>query len=179
MNGHHQHRRRGAPSPWIRRFAGEIAPGGRVLDLACGMGRHTLYFLERGHRVTACDIDVAGLADLEGHDGLEIVAADLEGAPWPFAERQFDGVVVTNYLHRPLFAEIVAALVPGGVLLYETFAAGNEKFGRPRNPDHLLKRGELLSGILGGLTILAYEDLTVDDPSPACVQRVCARKPGD
>ena len=174
MSQHHAHHRRGPPSPWITRFAGDIAPGGNVLDLACGSGRHAQYLLHLGHPVTACDIDISALADLEGEAGLEIIAAELENAPWPFAERRFAAIVVTNYLHRPLFPEIVAALAPGGLLLYETFAAGNEAFGRPRNPDHLLKRGELISGILDGLTILAYEDLTTGDP--ACVQRVCARR---
>ena len=177
MSGHRHHHRRSAPSPWVTRFAGEILPAGSVLDLACGAGRHVLFMLERGHVVTACDVDASGLADLAGRDRLDIVAADLENAPWPFTGRSFDAVVVTNYLHRPLFFDIVAALAPGGVLLYETFAAGNEKFGRPRNPDHLLRRGELISGTLDGLTILAYEDLTLDETHPACVQRVCARKP--
>ena len=117
------------------------------------------------------------MADLQEESNLEIVAADLENAPWPFSDRQFAAVIVTNYLHRPLFPNILSALAPGGLLLYETFAAGNERFGRPRNPAYLLKRGELISGILAGLTILAYEDVIIDEPSPAAVQRVCARKP--
>ena len=170
--------RRGPPSPWIERFAGEIEPGGQVLDLACGSGRHSIYLLWRGHPVTASDIDVSALVDIRGEADLEIVAADLENAGWPFSGRRFAAVVVTNYLHRPLFPHIVSALAPGGLLLYETFAAGNERFGRPRNPAYLLKRGELLSGIFAGLTILAYEDLTVEAPRPAALQRICARKPG-
>jgi SAM-dependent methyltransferase len=177
MNKHSGGHRRGKPSPWIARFAGEIEAGGQVLDLACGSGRHSLFLLGCGHGVTASDIDVSRLADIRGEAGLEIIAADLENAPWPFSGRRFAAVVVTNYLHRPLFPHILAVLAPGGLLLYETFAAGNERFGRPRNPDHLLKRGELLSGILGGLTVLAYEDLTIGEPKSAAVQRVCARKP--
>ena len=177
MSEHNTGHERGAPSSWITQFAGDIEPGGPVLDLACGSGRHSIYLLRRGHPVTAADIDVAPLADIEGEAGLEIVAADLEADAWPFLGRRFAAVVVTNYLHRPLFPHILAALAPGGLLLYETFAAGNEQFGRPRNPAYLLKRGELLSGIFAGLTVLAYEDLTVEEPRPAAVQRICARKP--
>ena len=177
MNKSHGAHRRGPPSPWIVRFAGEIEPGGQVLDLACGSGRHSIYLLQRGHAVTSSDIDVSALADLQEESNLEVVAADLENAPWPFSDRQFAAVIVTNYLHRPLFPNILSALAPGGLLLYETFAAGNERFGRPRNPAYLLKRGELISGILAGLTILAYEDVIIDEPSPAAVQRGCARKP--
>ena len=177
MNKHHGALGRGAPSSWITRFAGEIESGGPVLDLACGSGRHSLFLLQRGHQVTACDIDVSALTDIQEEAELEIIAADLENGSWPFSERQFSAVVVTNYLHRPLFPNILAALTPGGLLLYETFAAGNESFGRPRNPDYLLKRGELLSGAFAALTILVYEDLTINDPNPAAVQRVCARKP--
>lgn len=168
--------RRGPPSPWVARFAERVTTGEDVLDLACGSGRHSLYFLEHGHPVTACDIDISGLADLKQRPGLELVEADLENAPWPFAERQFAAIIVTNYLHRPLFPDILAALAPGGILIYETFAAGNEVFGRPRNPDHLLRRGELLSGTLGELIIVAYEDLEISEPYPAAVQRVCAHK---
>ena len=177
MNKHHGALGRGAPSSWITRFAGEIESGGPVLDLACGSGRHSLFLLQLGLRVTACDIDVSALMDIQEEAGLEIFAADLENGAWPFFERQFAAVVVTNYLHRPLFPDILAALTPGGLLLYETFAAGNESLGRPRNPDYLLKRGELLSSVFAALTILAYEDLTISDPKPTAVQRIFARKP--
>ena len=169
--------RRGPPSPWVRRFADSIKPGGNVLDLACGSGRHSLFLLERGHSVTACDIDISGVADLNENPSFELIAADLENAPWPLANRRFTAIIVTNYLHRPLFPHILAALAPEGLLIYETFAAGNERFGRPRNPDHLMWRGELLSGVLASLTIIAYEDLDISEPQPAAVQRVCARKP--
>lgn len=144
-----------APSPWIARFAALVPAGGGVLDLACGGGRHARLFLDRGHKVTALDRDIAQARLAEG---AELVAADLEdGSAWPLMGRRFDAVVVTNYLWRPLFPSILAALNPGGVLLYETFAAGNEKFGRPANPDHLLRRGELLE-LARGLTVVAYED---------------------
>lgn len=158
-----------APSPWIARFATLVTAGGAVLDLACGGGRHSRLFLDRGHPVTAMDRDVtqARLAE-----GAELVQADLEdGSPWPLAGRSFDAVVVTNYLWRPLFPPILAALKPGGALLYETFAAGNEAFGRPANPDHLLKRGELLD-LARGLTVIAYEDGIVEQAK--VVQRIAA-----
>jgi SAM-dependent methyltransferase len=167
--------RRGPPSLWIQRFADTMESGGNVLDLACGSGRHSIFLLARGHNVTACDINLSGVTDLRETAGLELVEADLENAPWPFAGRHFAAIIVTNYLHRPLFPHILTALAPGGILLYETFAAGNERFGRPRNPDYLLRRGELLSGVLAGLTILAYEDIIVGEPHPAALQRVCAR----
>jgi SAM-dependent methyltransferase len=146
-----------------------------VLDLACGMGRHSRLFLARGHRVTAIDRDLTGIADLIGAPGLEAVEADLEdGRPFPLAGRRFAGVVVTNYLYRPLFPALVAAVAPGGVLIYETFARGNEDFGRPRNPDHLTKPGELLEAVRGRLRVLAYEDLIDRTPKPAARQRICA-----
>jgi SAM-dependent methyltransferase len=163
------------PSPWVVRFAALIPAGGTVLDLACGGGRHARFLLDRGHDVVAVDRDVSGLADLQGRARLRIVEFDLEaGRPWPFAEGAFAGVVVTNYLHRPLLPMIVAAVAPGGILIYETFAAGNERFGRPSNPDFLLRPGELLEAVRGRLEVLAYENLVVDRPKPAAVQRIAA-----
>jgi SAM-dependent methyltransferase len=142
-------------SPWILRHAPLVPEGGTVLDVACGGGRHSRLFLDRGHRVTAMDRDVAQARLAQG---AELIPADLEdGSPWPLAKRTFTAVVVTNYLWRPLFPHLLAALEPGGVLLYETFAAGNEAFGRPANPDHLLERGELLE-LTRGLTVVAYQD---------------------
>lgn len=159
-----------APSPWICRFAGLITAGGRVLDLACGGGRHSRFFRERGHPVTAVDRDVTAIA---GVADAEIVAADLEdGSPWPLPNRRFAAVVVTNYLFRPLFPAILDALDDDGVLLYETFALGNEAYGRPRNPDHLLKPGELLEVAAGRLQVVAFEQGV--SPRPAVVQRLCA-----
>ena len=165
-----------AASPWIRRFAGLVLSGSRVLDLASGGGRHSRLFLERGCRVLAVDRDIAALADLRSHPRLEAMAVDLEaGDASPLAGRQFHAVVVVNYLHRPLLADLVASVAPGGLLLYETFAVGNERFGRPRNPDYLLHPGELLAAVRGRLRVLAYEDLAVDEPRPAAVQRIAAR----
>lgn len=167
------------PSPWVERFAGLVRPGGPVLDVASGTGRHFRYFLERGHPVTGVDIDVSELADLAGETRAEIVEADLEGgAPWPFAGRAFAGVIVTNYLYRPLFPRLIEALAEGGVLIYETFALGNERFGRPRNPDHLLRPGELLAAVEGRLAVVACEHGLVERPRQAAVGRLCAVKPG-
>jgi SAM-dependent methyltransferase len=162
-------------SEWITRFAPLVPAGGSVLDVAAGGGRHTRYFLGRGHRVTAVDRDTGGLADLHDDAGTEIVEFDLEtGAPFPFRGRTFDGVVVTNYLHRPILPDIVAAVAAGGVLLYETFARGQERFGLPRNPDFLLRPGELLDTVRGALRVVAYEDLILEDPDPRAVQRIAA-----
>lgn len=155
-------------SPWVQRFADLVPPGGTVLDLAAGRGRHTRLFHERGHPVVAVDRDVSGFADL----GVEVVRADLERAAWPLAERRFDGVVVTNYLHRPLLPMVVQAVAPGGALIYETFADGQQRHGRPSNPDHLLRPGELLDAVVGSLRVVAYED--VELPRPARVQRIAA-----
>jgi len=144
------------PSTWVRRFAPLIPQGGRVLDLACGGGRHARLFLDLGHPVTALDRDIGPAATAA--TGAERIEADLEdGSPWPLAERRFAGIIITNYLWRPLFPAILGALEPGGVLLYETFALGNEAYGRPRNPHHLLERGELLR-LCVGLQIVAFED---------------------
>ena len=163
-------------SEWITRFAGLVPPAGRVLDVAAGSGRHTRFFLGRGHPVTAVDRDMSGLVDLKDDPALESVEFDLEtGAPWPFAGREFEAVVVTNYLHRPILPGIVAVVAPGGVLLYETFARGQERFGRPENPDFLLKPGELLDSVRGRLRVLAYEDLILNDPTRA-VQRIAASR---
>lgn len=155
-------------SPWVSRFAPLVAAGGAVLDLACGGGRHARLFLDRGNAVTAVDRDIAA-ATLAA--GAERVAADLEdGSPWPLPGRLFDGIVVTNYLWRPLFPHIVRALAPGGVLIYETFADGNARHGSPRNPAFLLGRGELLR-LCADLTVVAFED---GDIGHAVVQRLCA-----
>ena len=157
-----------SPSPWVVRFAPLVAAGGAVLDLACGGGRHSRLFLDRGHPVTAVDRDAAQAVLAEG---AERIAADLEdGSGWPLPGRVFAAIVVTNYLWRPLFPSIRAALAPGGVLLYETFAHGNAAYGRPRTPDFLLQPGEL-PRLCGGLTVVAFED---GDTGGAVIQRICA-----
>ena len=163
------------PSAWVTRFAFLVPPGGRVLDLAAGGGRHARYFLARGHGVTAVDCDISRLDDLGGQPGVEIQAADLETAGgWPLGARRFAGVVVANYLHRPIMADIVASVAPSGALIYETFAVGNERFGKPSNPDFLLRPGELLAAVAGLLRVVAYEDREIDAPRPAMVQRIAA-----
>jgi SAM-dependent methyltransferase len=164
----------------VVRFASMVPGGAPVLDLACGGGRHTRRFAEAGHPVTAVDIDLGNLGDLAGHPQVEPVQADLEGGdPFflrgPLPGRVFGGVVVTNYLHRPLLEDLVAAVAPGGVLIYETFAEGNETLGgRVTNPDFLLRHGELLDLARGRLRVVAYEDMVLGEPKPAAVQRICA-----
>ena len=165
-------------SPWVLRFAPLVPPGSPVLDLACGAGRHSALFLARGHPVLAVDRDLARLGTLRSHPRLEALACDLEAGEVPaFFTRRFGGIVVTNYLHRPLLGPLAAALAPGGVLIYETFARGNERFGKPSNPAFLLEEGELLRAFLGRLKIVAYEDVIVELPRPAAVQRLCAQAP--
>ena len=163
-----------APSAWVCRFAPLIAPGGRVLDLACGRGRHARYLAGLGYRVEAVDRDSAALAALAGVAGVTTRGADLEGSPWPCGAGRFDGIVVTNYLHRPLVSALLAALRPGGVMIYETFALGNEKLGRPSNPEFLLRPDELLQWVEGRLHVLAFEQGLVERPKPAVIQRICA-----
>lgn len=161
------------PSAWVQRWAPLVPAGGPVLDVACGGGRHALCLAGRGHAVDAVDRDPAAIAALAGQAGITALCADIENGPWPYAGRQFAAIVVTNYLHRPLFPALMAALAPGGVLIYETFAQGNEAYGRPANPDFLLQRGELLRAV-GAARVVAYEDLYVEQPKPAMVQRICA-----
>jgi SAM-dependent methyltransferase len=164
-----------AISPWVARFASLVPAGGEVLDLAAGGGRHARFFVGLGCRVTAVDRDVSGLADLCANPAVNILAVDLEdGRSWPLGDRRYSGVVVTNYLHRPLLPPIVASVAPGGILIYETFAAGNERLGKPTNPDFLLRPGELLEAVRGRLTVVAYENLEVSEPRPAVVQRIAA-----
>jgi SAM-dependent methyltransferase len=162
------------PSPWLLRWTSLIRPGGEVLDLACGAGRHARLLAQLGFEVCAVDRDPGLFADPPA--GVTLVGADLEAGPWPFPGRAFDGIVVTNYLHRPLLPRLVASLEPGGVLVYETFARGNERFGKPSSPAFLLAPGELLEAVRGRLRVVAYEDLVVDSPRPAAVQRLCARR---
>ena len=155
-------------------WAGLVAPQATVLDLAAGRGRHAIFFAERGHKVTAVDRDVSRLPD---HPNIERLEADLEdGSPWPLPDRRFGAVVVTNYLHRPLMPQLLASVAPGGVLLYETFLEGNERFGRPSNPDHLLKEGELLELVRGKFSVIAYEARLISEPAMAMVQRIAARR---
>lgn len=156
-----------------------VPAGGRVLDVAAGAGRHARLSLDAGFRVTAVDRDVSGLADLAGDPRVEIIEADLEADGWPLTGRRFEAVIVTNYLWRPILPDIVASVAPGGVLIYETFALGNEAHGRPRNPDFLLRRNELLHAALPELDVIAYRDIFEDRPAPAVRQMIAARRPMD
>ena len=151
------------PSPWVVRWASLVARG-PVLDVASGAGRHARFFAARGLEVVAVD------RELRVIPGVQFVRADLEdGSPWPFAGRRFGAIVVTNYLHRPLFDPLAAALDQGGVLIYETFMLGNERFGKPSNPSFLLRPGELLQAF-GGLTVVAFEQ---GETGTAVRQRIC------
>lgn len=162
-----------APSTWVLRFADLVPRPGPVLDVACGYGRHARLFASKGYRVLAVDRDPQALATCSRIHGVQTLCADLERGTWPFTSNAFAGIVVTNYLHRPLLPSLIAALGAGGVLIYETFSAGNERYGRPSRPDFLLQPGELLR-VATGLRILAFEDCYVERPAPALVQRVCA-----
>ena len=169
------------PSAWINRWSALIAAGATVLDFASGSGRNLPPLLALGARVTAIDRDAQALAGLP--DGVERIVADLEGAPWPFAPegsdtRRFDAVVCCNYLFRPRLARLFDLVAPGGLLLYETFAQGNERYGRPSNPDFLLRPGELLAAAQqAGFEVLAYEAGFSGPARPARVQRLCAAHP--
>lgn len=163
-------------SPWVRRFAPVIPKDGRVLDLACGAGRHTTLLAALGHQILAVDRDISLVEPLQSN-AIQIQALDLEGSDWPLLNQQFLAIVVTNYLYRPFLVELPKMLTEGGVLIYETFADGNAEFGKPSNPNFLLKPGELLSlAQHSGLKVIAYEDIYLDQPKPAMVQRICAVK---
>jgi SAM-dependent methyltransferase len=164
------------PSEWVERWVSLMRPGGEVLDVACGGGRHARLLARLGFEVHAVDRDASLFRDRP--PAVQLVEADIEAGPWPFEGRRFDGIVVTNYLHRPLLATLVGSLEPGGVLVYETFAQGNERFGKPSNPAFLLAPGELLESVRGRLRVVAYEDRVVDTPRPAAIQRLCARAVG-
>lgn len=172
------------PSVWVQRFLAEIPKStGPILDLACGAGRHTRLLLGAGYDVFALDRDVDSLATLEKL-GATCFNIDLEqeGFKWPFAAERFAGIIVTNYLHRPLMPWILSSLADQGVLIYETFAIGNEKYGRPRNPDFLLQENELLKHFVCTETVswrqqcLAFEHTYVNLTTEAIVQRICIRR---
>jgi SAM-dependent methyltransferase len=160
------------PSPWVQRWSHLVVPGARVLDVACGNGRHVRWFAARGAHVTAVDRDAQSIEGL--HPVAEAICADIENGPWPLAGRGFDAVVVTNYLWRPLLPVIVDSVDVGGVLIYETFAQGNETVGKPSNPHFLLRPGELLEAA-AALRVVAYEDGWLDGP-PRFLQRIAAAR---
>ena len=160
------------PSPWVVRWAALIRPGGTALDVACGHGRHARHLAARGYRVTAVDRDAAALGALAGLDGVRVVQADLEGTPWPF------GRCLRPRRHGndlwPTLGRAAASLAPGGVLIYETFMVGNERYGRPSNPDFLLRPCELAEAWRGRLEVVAFEQGRVERPKPAVIERICA-----
>jgi SAM-dependent methyltransferase len=162
------------PSSWITRFSEQAI--GPVLDVACGSGRHTRLFLEQGHDVTAVDRDTSRLGDITRHPNLTIIETDLEAGadPWRPAAGTYGTVVVASYLWRPLLPALVAAIAPGGMLLYETYALGNARFGKPSNPDFLLAPDELKDAVAGTLDVVAYAHGEVTEPRTAVIQRICA-----
>ena len=165
-------------SPWVRRFASQIPKTGTVLDLACGGGRHSLLLAEMGYSVLAVDQNIAEIEKAES-PFIRSKTLNLEEEVWPLADSKFSGIVVTNYLYRPHLDRLPEMLDKNGVLIYETFAQGNEEFGKPSNPNFLLKTGELLElAQRHGLKVLAYEDIYQGEPKPAMVQRLCAVKEG-
>ncbi|NRR32807.1 class I SAM-dependent methyltransferase [Oxalobacteraceae bacterium] len=165
-------------SPWVRRYA-PLIPGGEVLDLACGSGRHARHAVALGHAVIAVDRDATALAACAG-PGIVTSEIDLEGegADWPFGPDRFAGIIVTNYLHRALVPAMLASLASNGVLIYETFSDGNAAFGKPSNPDFLLNAGELLTWARDHeLRVIAFEDGVTETPGAAMVQRIVAVRP--
>ncbi len=169
------HRDLESASPWVVRFSPLVPSGARVLDLACGRGRHARWFAQRGATVLAVDRDARALAALAGIPGVGARVLDLETGVWPLAGETFDAIVVVNYLHRPLFPFLLAALAADGVLLYETFARGNEAFGRPSSPAFLLERDELFRLADTQLTVVAFEQgFVAGNDRGAVVQRLAA-----
>jgi SAM-dependent methyltransferase len=163
-----------SPDSWLVKNLHFLCANSEILDLACGSGRNARHLLSLGHKLTCVDIDIEGLTDLETLDDCQVIQADLENDnPWPLTT-QFDGIIVTNYLHRPLFYHLVNTLKRGGILIYRTFMQGNEKYGRPRSPDFLLKENELLDYFGKDLKVLAFEQ-GYEEPA-AMTQRICARK---
>lgn len=163
-----------APSAWVVKHASRIPAGGAVLDVACGGGRHARYLAAQGYRVDAVDRDVTAFANVP--DRVRVITADLEMEAWPFQPQSYAGVVVTNYLHRPRFGLLLDALTNGGALIYETFAQGNEKFGRPSRAEFLLAPGELLRAVDVSCDVIAFEEGFVEVPKSAVTQRIVAVK---
>jgi SAM-dependent methyltransferase len=166
-----------APSAWVKRWSHLIKPQGTVLDVACGYGRHAYYFSQKNHYITLIDRSQEAIESIaiQAHV-CEKVVADIENQPWPLLGRQFDAVVVTNYLWRPLMPTLLASLATGGVLIYETFAAGNETVGKPMRPDFLLRSGELLE-VCKNLHVVGFENGFTEaagGQTPRFVQRIAA-----
>jgi SAM-dependent methyltransferase len=165
------------PSAWVMRFAARIPSSGKILDLACGRGRHLRALRGRNQPLVVIDIDLAGVADLDEDPVIKLQRLDLESRSVELPDTSYAGIIVTNYLHRPLLPELPGYLAPGGVLIYETFAAGNEAFGKPANPDYLLEPDELLNIFSARLHVEAYEHGYTEVPRPAIMQKICAINP--
>lgn len=171
------------PSPWIKDMIARLDPLGpaqlRVLDFAAGRGRHARHLLDLEIPVLAVDRDISGLDYLDGREGFEALACDLEdGSPWPFADESFRAVIVANYLWRPTLAVLLSLIAPGGSLIYETFGTGNERYGKPSNPDFLARPHEIAEAArAAGLTVLVDEQIEVSEPRPAVLHRCAARRP--
>jgi len=165
------------PSPWISRFLPGVPKSGDVIDIACGRGRHLRYALEQGYSVVGLDRDISHLSDLEDNPKVELIEADLEdGRPFPLGGRKFAGVIVVNYLYRPRLADMIGAVARDGLLIYQTFARGHERFGKPSNPDYLLRPNELIEAVAPKLVVVAY-DYGVLPKGPNFVQRIAACGP--
>lgn len=169
-----------SPSRWVDRFLPGVSEGGDILDVACGAGRHMRLALEQGYRVTGIDRDVSRLDDIAGRRDVSLIEADLEtGLAFPLRDMRYDGVIVTNYLWRGILSDIVGCVADDGLLIYETFALGQERHGKPSNPDFLLKPNELLEAVLPRLVVIAYEHGQQEGPEgPEIVQHVAACGPG-
>ncbi len=163
----------GVPSQWVVEHTPLIRKGGRVLDVACGNGRHAIWLARQGYLVDAVDRDYQAVAGMSGIANINVSIADIETGHWPVSDRKYDGIVVSRYLYRPLLGKLAKMLHPDGVLIYETFMVGNERYGRPSNPDYLLLPDELKLVYAPLLEIRAFEQGEVDGPAPAVMQRIC------
>ena len=164
------------PSPWIARFASLIPPGGDVLDLACGGGRHARLLAGMGYQVEAVDRDADALASLAGIERISPRCSDLEDGPWPYYTQGFDGIVVSRYLWRPLLPNLFRCLKESGVLIYETFMEGQQAYGKPENPAHLLRPGELVELTHKRFSVIAFEQGEIGGDAPQVMQRICVRR---
>jgi len=164
------------PSMWVVTNSRYLVPNAKVLDLACGSGRHTKFLIEKGFDVTSVDIDQNALNEVAKISKSHVLSVDLENGEWPFAERSFDGIVVTNYLHRPHLELMTNTLTDRGLIIYETFMIGNELYGKPSNPEFLLRPNELNDVYANSMLILRSEQGHIRSPKEATVQRICAVK---
>lgn len=165
------------PSTWVTQHASFIAAGGKVLDLACGSGRHTVWLAKQGFQVDAIDRHSEALASIPSMENIQCILADIEDGTWPETPERYDGIVVTRYLYRPILTTLASMLKPGGVLIYETFMVGSERYGKPSNLDFLLHENELYDVYSPLLEIVAFESLVATGNQPAVIQRICAIKP--